>query len=209
LDAKGRLKRGVLVQLVENAFGLRAALEFNDDAHPCTVGLIAHVRNSVKPTFAVESRDTFDQAGFVQLVRYLLDDDGKTSVADLFDRGSAAHGKVTASGAVSLANALTAHNNAAGGEVRSGNELHQVFHADLVKLVKTVDEQIEGSHQFAQIVRGNVGSHANRDAVGTVHQQVGSACWQNLRFLERAVKVVEKVNRVFIQVGKDLVRNLR
>jgi len=88
---------------------------------------------------------------------------------------------VTATGAVCLADALTADDNAASGEVRSGNELHEVFNANLIKLVEAVNEQVEGSYQLAQVVRRNVGCHADRDAVGAIHQQVGEAGRQNLR----------------------------
>ena len=80
-----------------------------------------------------------------------------------------------ATGAVSLADAFASDDDTAGREVGSGDDLHQVFHADLIELVKAVDEQIEGGYQLAQVVRRNVGCHADCDTVRAIHQQVGDA----------------------------------
>ena len=51
-------------------------------------------------------------------------------------------------------------------------------------------------------MRRNVGRHANGDTTGAVQQQVGNAGGQHDGFLQRAVEVVHKVNRVFVNVGE-------
>ncbi len=207
LHSKGRLKRGVFIELVEHSLRLGAAFELNHDAHAVTVRLVAHIRDGVNASFTVKGGDAFDQAGFVELIRDLVDDYRETSVANFFNGGGAAHREVTATGAVCLADALAADDDAASGEVWSGNELHQVFHADLIQLVEAVDKQVESRHQLPQIVRRDIGCHTNRDTVGAVHQQVGNTRGQNFRLLERAIKVIQKVNRVFIQVSQNFIRN--
>ena len=75
LHAKGGLQRGVFVQLVEHLVRLRAALQLDDDAHPAPVGFIAQVGDIVQPPFARQLGDALDQAGLVELVGDLGDDD--------------------------------------------------------------------------------------------------------------------------------------
>ena len=208
LHTKGRLKRGVLIELVKNPLWLGATLELYDNAHTLAVGLVAHIRDGVDASFTMKGGNAFEQAGFVELIRNFVNDDRETSVANFFDSGGAAHGQVSTTGAVCLADALASDDNTAGGEVWSRDELHQIFDADLVKFIKTVDQQVESGYQFTQIVRWDVGCHANSNAIGAVHQQVGDSGGQNFRLLERAIKVIQKVDCVFIQVCQNFIRDL-
>ena len=126
-------------------------------------------------------------------------------IPDFFNNRFTAYHQMTSTGAISLADALCAYNNATGGEVWPGNVLHELFNAYLFNVVPAVNQQMERGYQLAQIVWRDVGCHTYGDTAGAVHQQAGDARWQDLRFFERCVKIVHKVNRFFIQVGDELV----
>jgi len=61
-----------------------------------------------------------------------------------------------------------------------------------------VDRGDHRAGHFAQIVRRNVGRHADADARGAVEQQHGQARRQELRLLERPVVVRREVDRVAV-----------
>ncbi len=77
---EGLLHGGVLVELVEDDLVLGSTLEADDDAHAVAVGLVAElVASDVGDDALVdELGDALDEAGFVDLVRDLGDDDGFT-----------------------------------------------------------------------------------------------------------------------------------
>ena len=60
-----------------------------------------------------------------------------------------------------------------------------------------------GGGDFAQVVRRNVGRHADRDALGAVQQQVGQSRRQNHRLLQRAVEVGLPVDRAVRQLAQQ------
>ena len=82
-DAEVDLQLRVLVQVVENDFGLLAALQFEDDAHAVAVALVADVGDAFELLFVDQSGRVLDQAGLVHLVGKLGDDDRFAVFADL------------------------------------------------------------------------------------------------------------------------------
>lgn len=65
LRAEGSLQGRIFVKLVQHLLWLRAALEFDDDAHTALIGFIAQVGDLVNFVFAHEFRNTFDQGRLV------------------------------------------------------------------------------------------------------------------------------------------------
>src|SRR3546814_2845311 len=59
---------------------------------------------------------------------------------------------------------------------------------------------LAGVDHLAQIVRGDVGRHADRDAAGTVDEQVGEARGQDCRLFAAGVVVGLEVDRVLVEV---------
>ena len=115
----------VLVELVEHDLRLRAALEFDDDAHAVAVALIAHVADVVDDLVVHQLGDALDQLGLVHLVGNLGDDDRLLFLGQVFDGHLGAHHEAAAAGVVGLRNAGLAVEEAAGGEVRP---LHVLQH---------------------------------------------------------------------------------
>ena len=61
VDAEGFLQRGVLVELVDNDFRHRVALELDDDAHSFAIGFVAQVANPFDLFLLYQRGDLFDQ----------------------------------------------------------------------------------------------------------------------------------------------------
>ena len=67
---------------------------------------------------------------------------------------------------------------------------------------RLVDERQQRVANFAEIVRRDVGRHADRDAVGAVHQQVRKLRRQNVGLHVRAVEVRHEVDGVLVDIGE-------
>jgi hypothetical protein len=90
------------------------------------------------------------------------------------------------------------------GKVGAGEKLHQVLYGDLIPFLPVVHQVGDGVADLAQVVGRDRGGHADGDARGAVHQQVGEAGREDGGLLERPVKVVHPVHRVLIQVVQHL-----
>ncbi len=91
-----------------------------------------------------------------------------------------------------------------GREIGAGDDLEQLFGGDR----RIVDIGEAAVDHFAQIVRRNVGRHADGDAAGAVDQQIGEARRQHLRLLPRAVVVVAEIDRVLVEIVEQAVGDL-
>src|SRR6266478_151241 len=149
--AEGFLHLRVLEKIVEDELGFFAALDFHDDAHAFAGRFVAHVGDAVDLLVLYELGDALDELGFVDLVGNFRDDDVFAVFADFLDGGFGAHHETAAAGVVGP-----------GGKIRAGDVLHDFFESG----VRPFDQQHRGVDDFAQIVRWNVGGHANRDAAG-------------------------------------------
>ena len=88
----------------------------------------------------------------------------------------------------------------AGGEIRRRHELDQ-----LLDRAMRVRQQVQaGVDHLAEVVRRDIGGHADRDARGAVDQQVRHACRQHARLELLAVVVRREVDRLALDVGQQL-----
>jgi hypothetical protein len=71
-------------------------------------------------------------------------------------------------------------------------------------LAVVVDQEAQGVARFAEVVRGDVGRHADRDAAGAVHDEVGQGRGQDERLLQGAVEVVAPIHRVLLDITQHL-----
>ena len=151
--------------------------------------------------------DALDQAGFVDLVGQLGDDDAALAALHLLDVRLRLDGDPAASLAVGGFDALLAlllDDDAAGGEVGTLDEFHQVVDVDVVQLFPLLEHEDAGIDDLRQVVGRDVGRHADGDAGGTVDQQVGEGGGQDERFAQGAVEVVGEVDRVLADVGQQV-----
>ena len=194
-----------LEQVVQNNFRFFAAFHFDDDAHAFAVGFIAHVGDAFDLFRLHQLGDALDQAGLVNLVRNLGDDDVLAVLADAFDRGLGAHGEAAAPGFVRRDNAVTPGNVPGRRKIRPRHQLHDFLECCL----RLLDQQNRGVNDFAQIVRRNVRRHAHGDAARPIHQQIRNPRGQHDRLFARLVEVGNEVHRLFFEIGENFFADFR
>ena len=116
----------------------------------------------------------------------------------------AAQDDAAAPGAVGLVNAFVAYDYPACRKVRSGQSFQQLFHENIVDAIIVVDDVINRRNQFLQVVRRDIGRHANGDTGRAIQQQVGQARWENRGFLKRAIEIVDEINGVHVDICQHL-----
>ena len=199
VGAKGRLQRGVLVQVVEHDLRDDALLEFDDQTDTLLVGLIAHIRDALDALVVDELGDLLLQGALVDHVGNLGKDQAAAAGLGGLHVSLGAHGNGAAAGLVALLNTGTAHDDGAGGEVRTGHDLHEFVDGG----VGVVDQVTGGLDRLGEVVRGDVGGHADGDALAAVNQQVGEARRQCHGLGERFVVVGLPVDSILLQVTQQ------
>src|SRR3546814_10537146 len=71
-----------------------------------------------------------------------------------------------------------------------------------------VDIGEAGVDHFAQVVRRDVGRHADRDAARAVDEQVGERRRQHLRLALAGVVIGLEIDRILVEIGQQRVRDL-
>ena len=89
-----------------------------------------------------------------------------------------------------------ADDDAAGREIRRRHEFHQFFDGDR----RVVEIGAAAIDDLAQIVRRDVGRHADRDALGAVDQEVREAGRQDLGFGLDLVVIGLEVDGVVVEI---------
>ena len=102
--------------------------------------------------------------GFVDLVGDLGDDDGLAAAGDVFDGALGAHDEAAAAGAVGVGDAGLAEDEAAGGEVGAFDVLEAEVEVGAGLGFFFGDEGDAGVDDFGEVVRRDVGRHADGDA---------------------------------------------
>ena len=166
LHAERRLQGRVLEQLVQDLARLGVALQLDDDRNAVAVRGVAQVGYVVDDPLVHQFGDPLDEQGLVDLERQLRDVDLHAAGAAQIrlDAGHAAHDDAAAAGGIGVANAFTAHDDAACRKIRPLDILHQIVERHLIHSLLPVDEERDGVAQLAQIVGRDVGGHAHGDA---------------------------------------------
>ena len=87
------------------------------------------------------------------------------------------------------------------GKSGPGDDLHQLLRATTSGLSISL---IEAVADLAEVVRRDVGGHADGDAVGAVDEQVRELARQDERLAVLAVVVVDEIDRVAVEVVEHL-----
>ena len=195
------LQLRVLVELVEDDFRLRAALEADDHAHAVAVALVARALGAdvdLGDDLVLDQLgDALEERGLVDLVGQLGDDQGLEFLGDAFDGDAGAHEEAAAAGAIGLGDAAAAIKNGAGRKVRSMHVLEHLFEAGL-GIFNQRDGRVD---DLGEVVRRNVGGHADGDAVGAVDDQYGNARGQHGGLVGGLVEVGNHVDGFHLDVG--------
>ena len=151
------------------------------------------------------SADPLLQRLLVDLVGQLVDHD--VAGAGLFrvlEVGARAHHHLAAAGAVAFLDAIDAVDDAGGGKSRRRDDFHQ-----FVDRCLGVAQQVQaGVHHLVEVVRRNVGRHAHGDAGRAIDEQVRQPRRAAPAAPSRAVVVGAEIDRLLVDVGQHLVRDL-
>jgi hypothetical protein len=206
VHAEALLHRRELVEMVQDDLGNLAALQLDHRAHPRLVGLVAQVGDALDALLAHQLPDLHQELRLVHLVGKLVDDDRLAlALADVLEVGTRAHDHAAAAGAVALLQVRHAVDDARRRKVRSRHDLDQLVDGD-VGVLQHREARVD---DLPQVVRRDVGRHADRDARRAVHQQVGEFGGQDQRLGLAAVVVGPEVDRFLVEIAEKLVGDLR
>src|ERR1700728_1906604 len=118
-DAEVDLELGVLVEIVEDDFGLLAALQLEDDAHAVAVAFVANLGDALDLLVVYQAGGGFNETRFVDLVRDLGDDDRFAVLSRFLGGGFGAQLERAAPLGEIVEDALSAENKSARGEIRA------------------------------------------------------------------------------------------
>ena len=204
VDAEGLLHLRVLEQRVEHDLRVDVLFQLDHDAHAAAVGLVAQVGDALHALFVHELGDLFHQPRLVHLIGDLGHHNAAAVCVDGLDLGAGAHDDAPLARQIRRLDAVHAHDEAGGGEVRPLDDVHQLAHS-AVRVVEHVHHAVD---HLAHVVRRDVGGHAHRDAARAVDQQVGEARGQHLGLHQRLVEVGVEVHRLLVQIGGQIRRHL-
>ena len=204
-DTHGVLQLGVAVELVQHDLRVCVLFDLDDDLHArAGGGFVVQVADALDALVLDKVGNALDQAGLVDHVGDLGDENFKPPVFLFDDFGTAAQRDLAAPGRVGGADAAATHDDAAGGEVGAFDVFHQPGQVNF-GVVHQGDHTVD---DLAQVVRRNVGGHADSDALAAVDQQVGEAAGQDVGFLFGFVKVGVPVDGVLFDVGQHFAGHL-
>src|SRR5210317_290692 len=191
------MHRRHLVELVKHHLGDAVTLQLDNDPHAVTVRLIAQIGNTFDLLVPNQVGDLFNQSRLVNLERNLGDDDALTTgAAVLLDHRFGAHRDNPSTGAVSLVDAVSAHDEAAGREIWTRDQLKQLFDLKF----RIVDHGNQAIDYLAQVVRRDLGRHTNSNTLGTVDQQVWVFAGKDQGLFERIIIVGPKLDSLLVEI---------
>ena len=165
--------------------------------------LIADVGDARELAFLDEVGDLDREVVGVDLVGQFGDDEARATL-HLFDADDGTHRDRAATRAVGILDAFDPEDLRTGREVGALDALDEGFEQLFARGVGVLERPQRSIGHLAQIVRRDVGRHADRDADRAVDEEVGESRRQNPRFLSAAVVVVLHIDGVFVDVADHL-----
>jgi hypothetical protein len=206
VHAEGVLQLGLLVEVVQHHLGHLAFFQFDHQAHAGLVGLVLDVGDAVDLLLVDQFGDLFLQGLLVDLVGQFIDHDGLPSAArQILDVGARAHDHAAATGQVAVAHAGNAVNQSGRGEIRRRDDGDQFVDRGF----RIAEQNQAGIHHLVEVVRRNIGRHADGDARGTVDQKVRDARRQDQRFLLGTVVVGPEIDGFLVNVDQQFMADAR
>ena len=202
---EARLGRRVAPELVQHYLRRGIALEVDDHAHALAVGFVANVGNALHALVLRGLGDLLHQPVLADLIRNGGEHDRAAVAPAFLDLVAGAHNDRALAGQIGAARAGRAEDQGPRREIGGGDIVHQPFRGD----GGIIHIGFAGGDDLAEIVRRDIGRHADRDAAGAVDQQIGEAGGQDLRLHQRAVIIGREVDRVLVEILEQGHRDLR
>lgn len=198
--------RGLAVELGQHGLGVEAVLHTDDQTHAVLAIRIVIDRGDsgqlLRPDRVLDLRHDLLRS---HEVGQLGDDDSLAAGTDVLDGHSGSGAERAATDLVGLAYSVEADDPPAGGQIRAGDEAHELRESGF----RIADEVGAGGDDFARIVRGHVRGHADGDARRAVDEQIREGTGQDLGLSERVVVVRHEVDDVFVEPGDHVHRRGR
>ena len=177
------------------------SFQFDNDPHTISVRLVSQIGDSFQTFIFYKICYIGNELTFIDLIgKFGHDDTGSFVFSVFFKFRAGTEHDLSPAGGIRLTDSCTAHDDTPGGEVRTGHTCHQIIQR-CVFIFKHTDAGID---DLGQVVRRNVGCHADGDAVGTVHQKVRETGGENPRFFSRFIEVGIPVYGLFFNIPQHL-----
>ena len=162
--AEAFLHLRMLVELVQHNLLFRAPLELHHHPHAVAARFITNIGNVIHDLVIHQLGNTLHQLRLVYLEGNFSNDDGFAPLDHVLYSGFSAHHEAPPSMRVGSLDSTAAVDVGAGRKIRPFHKLEQV--RELRRRI--IDQGDGGIHDLRQVVRRNLGCHADRDAVRTV-----------------------------------------
>src|SRR5215211_1850089 len=197
------LHLGVLVEVVEDDLGHGLALQFDHYAHAVPVRLVAQVGDVLELAVLDQLGDLLQQIALVDLVGDLRDDYLDPVALDLLCMSLGLHPHGPAPGRDGVADTAQSDDNTTRREVWPLD----VFGDLLVIEIRVVDQGHRSVYDLAEVVRRDLGRHADGDAVGAVDEQIREPGGQHIGLALALVEVRYEVDGVRPDIPQHLGRH--
>ena len=177
VDARSSIAARVALELVQHHVGHRVALQLDDDAHAVAIGFVAQIGDALDLLFAHEVGDALDQRRLVHLIGNLGDDDRLAILAHRLDLGLGAHDDRAAAGRYRRCGCRRGRGSSPP-VGKSGPGTISISSATVMSGRSIMRDR--GVDDLAEIMRRDVGRHADGDAAGAIDQQIGKARRQDV-----------------------------
>ncbi len=174
-------------------------MQLDDHANALAAGLVAEAGDADDALLVVGFGDRLFDARGRHLEGDFRNEDPMPSLF-LDDLGLAAHGDRTASALICGADSFDAQQDAAGRKV---GPAHDIANRIVVRF-RIFDELDDRVADFGDVVRWNVGRHADRDAARAVDEELRQARRKHDRLGPLAVEVRDEIDRLFVDVDQHL-----
>src|ERR1700681_3570783 len=212
VEREAGLQRRLLVELVEHHLRRRVARELHDDAHPLAVRLVVEPHDPDDALVLIRFDDRFDDARRRHLIGDLADDDLVAALL-LDDLGLAAQLDGATARLIRLPDRFAAHQDAAGREVGTLHDVAQrvvdVLDAGVRAARLVLDQVRDRVADLADVVRRDVGRHADRDPRAAVDEQLRQPGGQHDRLFGLIVEVGDELDGLFVDVYQHVERCAR
>ena len=165
VDAEGRFKLSVLVEIVDHDLGNGIPFELNDQAG-VFIGFVPEAGNLCQNLFIDQLSNTFFKHRSVDVEGDLGDDDLLPARGGGFNLHATPNAKAAPARMEILADGIQPADLTSAREVRALDVFHEFRNGDR----RLVDLCADSIDDLSQVVRRNVGRHANSDAGATIDQ---------------------------------------
>ena len=171
------------VQLIEDCVWVGVVLDLDDDADSFLARFIADVPDSLHDLLRHQFRDALQHTGFPDLIRNRCDDDA-LAVRVVSDLGLGADVESTLAGSVHVDDSVDSVDHRSRREIGSFEVFHIFQNIDLRWLVERPFRIFLDDHlgvecdrrcDLFEVVRRNLGRHADGDSITAVEQQIRQA----------------------------------